>query len=64
MWHNTYEDHPVDELLSKENPETGKGLIGCQMKEINGWGEAQHVKKHPPSGMLKALIDFCFSGKK
>ena len=64
MWRNTYEDCPVDELLSREQIETGASIIGCQMKELNGWGEKQDLPIKPKSGgILKALIDLFFTRK-
>ncbi|HEY4832091.1 MAG TPA: hypothetical protein VIH61_05965 [Waddliaceae bacterium] len=46
MWPKFYKDYPVDSPLIKYPIEPGKGIIGCEMHELNGWGELYHVKKH------------------
>lgn len=38
MWFREYRDYPIDTPIIKEPVEPGKGIIGCQMHEINGWG--------------------------
>lgn len=43
MWPKEYKDYPIDEPLIKCKVEPGKGIIGCEMHEINGWGIARHV---------------------
>lgn len=42
MWFKKYRDYPPDESLIKEKVEPGKGIIGCEMHDINGWGESFH----------------------
>ena len=42
MWPKHYRDTPQDGALKKERVETGKGIVGCEMHEINGWGESYH----------------------
>lgn len=45
MWPKFYKDYPVDTLMIQYPVEPGKGIIGCEMHELNGWGELYHVKK-------------------
>ncbi len=45
MWAKEYRDTPPDSPLKKDPLEPGHGIIGCEMHEINGWGEAYQ----PPS---------------
>lgn len=50
MWPKSYKDYPKDTPLKKERASPGKGMIGCEMSELNGWGESYHIPKgsHPP----------------
>lgn len=43
MWPKIYKDYPVDSALKKQKVEPGKGIIGCEMHELNGWGATYHV---------------------
>lgn len=45
MWPKAYKNYPVDTDLIKEQIETGKGIIGCEMHELNGWGNTFHVPR-------------------
>jgi len=42
MWHKEYRDYRLDSPLKKERVEPGKGIIGCEMAELNGWGNTLH----------------------
>lgn len=44
MWHKEYKDYPRDEPLKKERLYPSNGIVGCEMHEINGWGDTIH---HP-----------------
>jgi hypothetical protein len=55
MWPKFYKDYPVDCLLIKYPVESGKGIIGCEMHELNGWGELCHVKKKKKIQKLRKL---------
>lgn len=46
MWFRKYRDYPIDRPLIKERVETGKGIVGCEMHELNGWGSQFH--QHVP----------------
>lgn len=43
MWPKVYRDYPVDKPLIKYPVEPGHGIIGCEMHELNGWGNTLHV---------------------
>lgn len=43
MWFKDYKDYPIDKPVIKETVESGKGIIGCEMHELNGWGEEVHI---------------------
>lgn len=47
MWPKEYRDYKTDQPLIKQTIEPNHGLYGCEMHEINGWGNTlQHpVKK-------------------
>ncbi len=42
MWQKKYKDYPEDTDLVKKKVEPGKGIVGCEMHEINGWGLTHH----------------------
>ena len=44
MWPKAYRDYPVDRPLMKYQVAPGKGIIGCEMHELNGWGGTYHMK--------------------
>lgn len=43
MWPKFYRDYPTDTPLIKNINEPGRGIIGCEMHEINGWGNSLHL---------------------
>lgn len=45
MWPKDYKDYPKDSPLKKERVESGKGIIGCEMHESNGWGTSFHCPR-------------------
>lgn len=42
MWPKSYRDYPKDKPLIKNQVEPGKGIIGCEMHDLNGWGSSWH----------------------
>lgn len=46
MWWREYKDYPPDAPLKKETVEPGRGIVGCEMHENNGWGLSFH--NNPP----------------
>lgn len=56
MWPKYYRDYPPDKPLIKEQVQPGDGIIGCEMHEINGWGNTHHVKKKKKGFISRFLI--------
>lgn len=46
MWPKLYRDYPLDKPLIKHRVESGKGIVGCEMHELNGWGTSYHLPSH------------------
>ena len=65
MWDKEYRDYRRDQPLVKERIETGKNFSGCEMHELNGWGNTlQHPKKQKKRGLIATLLINLFSSKK
>ena len=45
MWPKFYRDYKVDEPLIKNQVSSGRGITGCEMHDINGWGTNIHLPK-------------------
>lgn len=59
MWPKKYRDYKTDEPLIKEQVQPGKGIIGCEMHEINGWGAEHHVPlKKRKRGLIATLLTY------
>lgn len=43
MWPKFYRDYPVDTPMIQDPVEPSHGIIGCEMHEINGWGNTLHL---------------------
>lgn len=56
MWFRAYKDYPIDTPLIHYPVEPGKGIIGCQMHEINGWGDHIHLSFPKKPGVIKKII--------
>jgi len=63
MWPKKYKDYPEDSPLKKCRAETGKGIVGVEMKERNGWGETHHPLKRK-KGMFTKLFAYLFGSEK
>lgn len=63
MWQKAYRDYKPDESLVKQDVGPGRGIIGCEMHELNGWGESLHVTrpKKGKKGLIRTLIDSFFN---
>jgi hypothetical protein len=60
MWYNSYKDCPPDTPVITNKVEAGKGIIGSEMHELNGWGESLHIPKQKTKGTLATLWSFLF----
>jgi hypothetical protein len=57
MWPKSYKDYPLDKPLKKSIVEPSKGIIGCEMHDLNGWGNTLHSPKQKKKrGLLAALF--------
>lgn len=58
MWFKEYKDYPIDTTLKKEKVEPSKGIIGCEMHELNGWGNTLHIyrTKLKKKGLFALLL--------
>lgn len=56
MWPKEYKDYPPDSVLKKEKVAPLKGIVGCEMNEVNGWGESFHWKRKQKRGVLYTLL--------
>ena len=63
MWDRDYRDYKRDTPLIKERIESGKGFAGCEMHELNGWGNTLHHPKKKKHGFLASFIIYLFSTK-
>lgn len=63
MWPKEYKDYPIDKPLIKSRVEPGKGIIGCEMHEINGWGENIHFHRKKKESSLLIFLKYLFKQK-
>ncbi len=57
MWDKDYKDYPKDTPLVHAQVEPGKGIVGCEMHDLNGWGNTLHKPPKPKrKGLLKQLF--------
>lgn len=42
MWHKEYRDYETDKPLIKYEVYPEEGIIGCEMHDLNGWGNTIH----------------------
>lgn len=63
MWHKEYRDYPIDTPQIKEKVEPGKGIVGCEMHEINGWGNTIHQPVIKKKGLFKRWMEVIFGEK-
>jgi hypothetical protein len=65
MWPKAYKDYPKDTSLIQQKVEPSKGIIGCEMHDINGWGESHHQHPKPRKrGLIYTLLTAIFGTKK
>lgn len=57
MWWKEYKNTPPDTPLKKERIEPGKGIVGCEMHEINGWGLQVHRPEKSRPGLFQQLFE-------
>ncbi len=60
MWFKEYRDYPIDKPLIKEQVESGRGIIGCEMHDLNGWGTHMHQIKPRKKGWWGKFVSYLF----
>ena len=56
MWHREYKNYKTDQDNVKYKVEPGRGIHGCEMHEINGWGNSlQWPKKKKRCALFRHL---------
>lgn len=63
MWDKEYRDYPKDHPLIQEQVSPHQGIVGCEMHDINGWGNTLHIPKKKKRGRLAALFIKLFGGE-
>lgn len=61
MWPKSYRDYKKDESLVKYSVEPSRGIIGCEMHDLNGWGTSYHVRRKKARGLIATLLNNLFS---
>ncbi len=64
MWHKEYRDYKTDQPQTKQPIEPGHGICGCEMHEINGWGNSLHHPKKRKQHFLAKMMAYLFGEKK
>jgi hypothetical protein len=64
MWDKEFRDYKRDQPLIKERIETGKNFSGCEMHELNGWGNTLQHPKKKKRGFIASLLIYLFTPKK
>lgn len=60
MWPKAYKDYKKDEEVIKYPVQPGKGIIGCEMHELNGWGNSLHIPPKRKRGIIGSLVESFF----
>jgi hypothetical protein len=63
MWWKAYKDYPLHKPLKNQHVETGRGIIGCEMHDLNGWGEEYHESPREKPGLFVNICTFLFGTK-
>jgi hypothetical protein len=57
MWHREYRDYKTDQPNVKQQVESGRGVCGCEMHELTGWGNTlQQPLKKKKRGLFAILF--------
>lgn len=60
MWPKAYRDYPEDTPQVKQRVEPCHGIIGCEMHEINGWGNLLQIPAKKEPGLIGTLLNALF----
>lgn len=65
MWYREFKDYPPDSPLIQQQVEPSHGIIGCEMHDLNGWGERYHQPlRKKKRGALATILRNWFRSKK
>lgn len=64
MWFKEYRDYKTDTPLIKEQVESGHGIIGCEMHDLNGWGNEIHQPRKHKRSFFKEFLSKILGRKK
>lgn len=57
MWFRSFRDYETDKPLIKYQVQSGHGIIGCEMHDLNGWGNVIHIPvRKRKKGLLARLL--------
>jgi hypothetical protein len=56
MWPKSYKNYPKDKPLISDQVEPENGIIGCEMHDLNGWGDSVHMRKKRKRGVIATLL--------
>ena len=57
MWFRSFRDYETDKPLIKYQVESDHGIIGCEMHDLNGWGNVIHIPvRKRKKGLLARLL--------
>jgi len=63
MWHKSYKDYPTDKPLIQHQVSPSHGIIGCEMHDLNGWGNEIHISKIKlKKGLISTLLSALVKG--
>jgi hypothetical protein len=60
MWDREFRDYKKDAPNVQQQVEPGRGIVGGQMHELNGWGLSYHRPKPRKKGVLGTLLAHWF----
>ena len=55
MWRYDYKDYQTDDTLVEQEVEPGKGIVGVEMHDVNGWNE-RHLQQRKARGWLRNFL--------
>lgn len=57
MWFRSFRDYETDKPLIKYQVQSGHGIIGCEMHDLNGWGNVIHIPvRKRKKGLIARLL--------
>lgn len=60
MWWKAFKDYPLNRPMKHEQVEPSKGIYGCEMHDLNGWGEEFHRPVRRSKRRFEILCSWLF----